>query len=237
VETPTHPFAGVEPSRDVEAARWLVDRLHPLGRDVGAVVPAGFDAYVRLDHPIGDGADEPWDGGLLAGDAEALAAILAGFTTTPDDCWFCLWDGYGDVTGAVAVVVAHYDPDETGAETVESAQRRTEDELDRQSRAVARVVDRCGRVEAPDREYLLFRGPVTAVTAASTAGAGIGPATDTLDGPNLWWPADRTWVVASEIDLAWTYVAGPRALADALLADPRFAASPTAPADPIVVPP
>lgn len=106
------------------------------------------------------------------------------------------------------------------------------------------MVARCGRVEAPDREYLLFRGPVTAVTAASTSGAGMGPAGPSapesargpeaaLDGPNVWWPADRAWVVASEIDLSWTYVAGPAALADALAPDARFTTSRTAPTDPI----
>jgi hypothetical protein len=238
VESSVRPFAGVEPSRDVGAARWLVDRLHPLGRDVGSVVPPGFAAYVRLEHPVEDPADEddePWEGGLLAADAEALAALLAGFTSTPDDCWFGLWDGYGDVTGAVAVFVATDQPaGAADAESVERAQRRAEDELDRRKQAIADVVGRCGRVDAPDREYLLFRGPVSAVTAASTAGAGFGPVLDVLDGPNLWWPADRAWVVASEIDLAWTYVAGPEALADTLLADPRFAASLTAPTDPIV---
>jgi hypothetical protein len=98
----------------------------------------------------------------------------------------------------------------------------------------------CGRVEAPDREYLLFRGPVTAVTSASTGAAGMDGGADLSRfgglGPNLWWPADRAWVVASEIDLAWTYVAGPPAVADALLADPRFAAARTTPTDRIIQP-
>ena len=39
---------------------------------------------------------------------------------------------------------------------------------------------------------------------------------------NLWWPADRAWCVATEIDFAWTYVGGTRAVVDALLADPRL---------------
>lgn len=234
METEPRPFAGVEPSRDVEAARWLVDRLHSLGRDVGSVVPGGFPAYVRIDHPIADGADEPQAGGLVAGDAGALAALLARFTRTPDDCWFCLWDGYGDVTGAVAVFVAGGDDAER-----RDAERRAQAELAERKRAVASVVGECGRVEAPGREYLLFRGPVTAVTAASAGAAGVGspvhiPTLEALDGPNLWWPADRAWVVASEIDLAWTYVAGPPALADAVVADERFAASRTMPSDPIL---
>jgi hypothetical protein len=35
---------------------------------------------------------------------------------------------------------------------------------------------------------------------------------------NLWWPADRAWLVASEIDFDSTVVAGSRALIDAVLA-------------------
>ncbi len=33
----------------------------------------------------------------------------------------------------------------------------------------------------------------------------------------LWWPADRAWFIATEVDFAWTYVGGTRALIDALL--------------------
>ena len=50
---------------------------------------------------------------------------------------------------------------------------------------------------------------------------------------NLWWPADRAWCVASELDLEWTYVGGPRGLIDAILADDRIEALPAAPDDPV----
>jgi hypothetical protein len=39
--------------------------------------------------------------------------------------------------------------------------------------------------------------------------------------------------VASEIDLQWTYVGGPRGLIDAILADDRIEALPAAPDDPV----
>jgi hypothetical protein len=39
-------------SRDVAAGSWLGPRLHPFGDDVGSVVPEGFEAYVRVFHPI-----------------------------------------------------------------------------------------------------------------------------------------------------------------------------------------
>jgi len=50
--------------------------------------------------------------------------------------------------------------------------------------------------------------------------------------PNLWWPADRAWCVASEIDLLWTYVGGPCGLTSAILADERIEALPAAPRGP-----
>jgi hypothetical protein len=37
----------------------------------------------------------PRDGSLYVPDAEVLARILRRWTATPEDCWFCVWDGYG----------------------------------------------------------------------------------------------------------------------------------------------
>jgi hypothetical protein len=47
---------------------------------------------------------------------------------------------------------------------------------------------------------------------------------------NLWWPDDRAWCVATEIDLAWTYVGGPAALIGDVLANPHLEAQPASPA-------
>ena len=67
------------------------------------------------------------------------------------------------------------------------------------------------------------------------AGSGAALATVGLGGEhqvaNLWWPQDRAWFVASEIDLAWTYVGGPAGLIGELLADMRIEALPAAPDD------
>ena len=40
----------------------------------------------------------------------------------------------------------------------------------------------------------------------------------------LWWPRDRAWFVATEIDFAWTFVAGPIDLINQLIADRRLEA-------------
>ena len=65
----------------------------------------------------------------------------------------------------------------------------------------------------PSREYLLYRGVLERVPGW-------------MDGPNLWWPDDRSWCVASEIDLPWTYVGGSKALIEEVLADERLGAKP-----------
>jgi hypothetical protein len=59
------------------------------------------------------------------------------------------------------------------------------------------------RVHLPNREYFLSEGPITVALAWTT-----------LEGqtPNLWWPDDRAWCVASEIDLPWTYLGGSEAV-------------------------
>jgi hypothetical protein len=38
---------------------------------------------------------EPEHGSLRPDECAAVAEVLADHTTTPDDCWFCLWEGYG----------------------------------------------------------------------------------------------------------------------------------------------
>ncbi len=46
----------------------------------------------------------------------------------------------------------------------------------------------------------------------------------------MWWPNDRSWFVASEIDFYWTYVGGPEELIESIRADNRletWLASPT----------
>ncbi|OLB95782.1 MAG: hypothetical protein AUI15_15200 [Actinobacteria bacterium 13_2_20CM_2_66_6] len=70
----------------------------------------------------------------------------------------------------------------------------------------------------PNRDYLLFTGSVE-------RGAGW------EDGPNLWWPDDRAWCVASEIDFPYSYVGGPTDLIVNILAHPFLEATPATLAD------
>jgi hypothetical protein len=246
-------------SSDVHQADWIAPRLAPWEDEytITIVVPAGFEAYARVLHPAetldsGDrlvrwadvaawsgmplrkdaqfhsialppaapsgpllyGSQGPQEGSLYVPDAEVLAAILRDWTATPEDCWFCVWDGFG------------WDTASTFAAFTETGQPPEIIEEPRQDPVPAQVREG-PRVHLPHRDYLLYRGPAEAVVTLASLDGTWGQC------PNLWWPADRAWCVASEIDLQWTYVGGPRGLIDAILADGRIEALPAAPNDPV----
>jgi len=240
-------------SEEVEAADWIRERLHPFAQDVGSVIPPGFGAYVRIFHPASASRDwnpedvrwstvaswsgrtvhpemqfhaiaspvdprepvgrMPWSGeprlGVLSkAQMGALAGLLPAATSTPQSCWFCLWDGYGYVTGAVVALHAFKQgPPPPGASRPKRWNLRMP-----MPKALGNLPDR-KRVRLPQRDYLLFRGP-------------IAKAQGWEDGPNLWWPEDRAWCVASEIDLPYSYVGGSQKLIDAILASPAIEALP-----------
>jgi hypothetical protein len=225
-------------SSDVDQAAWWARSLHPFAEDVGSVVPDIFPAYARVFHPVhdergrrtwGEVAGEngrivhpemqfheisrPLDaarpdghymedavdwGSLPLRELDLLAGLLAPHTTTPDRCWWCVWDGYGFLHGGAAV--GFTSPTVAPPEAL-----------------------RGPRVSIPNREYYLLEG----------APNQVGELYERLwrQSPNIWWPDDRAWLVATEIDFAWTYVAGSETAIDAVLACPGLEALPAAPSD------
>jgi hypothetical protein len=86
----------VTPSSDGTAAEWLVSRLWPWPNkeghvEVGSIVPGGFSAYAAIRHRSGNEDD------LSEHEARALVGVLTHFTDSPRACWFCVWNGYGDL--------------------------------------------------------------------------------------------------------------------------------------------
>ncbi len=90
-------------------------------------------------------------------------------------------------------------------------------------------LDRDGpRVRLPGRDYLLLTGPLH---AATSLGWWPTPMSFQAQSPNLFWPADRVWCVATEIDFDSTLVAGTRTLIGAFLNEPILDAWPLHPDD------
>jgi hypothetical protein len=237
-------------SDEVHAADWIRERLHPFAQDVGSVVPPGFTAYARIFHPasiagraevdvrwadvagltgkavhpemqfhaIAPAAQDPEPrvyeprlGVLSARQAAALVGVLARHTTAPSSVWMCLWEGYGYLhPGSIAPLVAARPPFARARVGLKRLQLRW---------PTPRPPRRDGpRVQLPARDYLLFRAPVAMALGWE-------------DGPNLWWPDDHAWCVASEIDFPCTYVGGSQELIDAIVVDPEIEALPATVAD------
>jgi hypothetical protein len=71
----------------------------------------------------------------------------------------------------------------------------------------------------PARSFFLVRGPV------ELAAANLLPEPQSQSA-NAWWPADRAWFVATDIDLVTTYVGGSGALVETLLTTPGLECTP-----------
>lgn len=203
--------------RDVSPGDWIAGRLHPFNQDTGSIIPEGFDAYCRVFHPI-----------------------------APDGRWEALAQRNGRIVHsqmqlhAIAVPRGERIPPFTGemysSASWGSLQVEARQALAETLRPHTTTPDRCWfaawegwgalddhgvveRVQLPGRGYLLASGPIDAAT-----GSVVEPPFDRS--PSLWWPDDRAWFVATEIDYAWTYVGGTRAAIGAVLADDRLEALP-----------
>jgi hypothetical protein len=198
-------FAGRPVERDVAAGSWIAGAVRPFATGVGSLLPPVFDAYARVFHPAAryvgdkdvdvtwaevaaangktahpvmewgsitgsmeffhsDDQDPLWHGAPAMGHlpeaaAARTAAVLARHTTTPDECWFGIWNGWGALVADGPTLVLR------------------------------------------GREYWLVRGPIR------LAAENMAPE-PSEQSASLWWPDDRAWCVATDIDLVTTYVGG-----------------------------
>lgn len=153
----------------------------------GVVLPSAFPARARVLHEAvwvtpGDGSSAGWSerrtGRMPDAALAALLPHLAGATTTPRECTFAVWTGYGGMLrfgGVPHLALRH-------------------------------------------REYQLYRGALDDVLELSSAVYPPGSASTAT--PNIAWPRDGAWVLATEIDLDATYVAGGVGLVDAIAGEP-----------------
>jgi hypothetical protein len=208
---------------DVSSADWIVASVRNFENDVGSLLPVTFDAYARVLHPAGlesagvDEVDVSWSdvaaangriahaamewvaitgdwrfmteggqpgvwhrppsiGSLPPRQAAVLADVLARSTRTPSECWFAVWDGYGNA------------PIREGTASL---------------------------IAMPHRPMALLRGPLRAAGTAFSRWRWP-------ESASLWWPEDRMWCVATDIDLQSTYVGGSPECIDAVLGDERL---------------
>ncbi|WP_156466234.1 hypothetical protein [Janibacter sp. Soil728] len=164
-------------------------------------------------------------------DLDLLAALteqLAPATTTPEDLVAGIWNGWGELTGSgralYAIEGSRLRAWLTRRQVLREAERQQQQSLRPEIRAAA---EHGPHLEWPAREMILCATSCDELSDPSWAeGAGLGlqPGFPPSISPQLLWPADRSWVVASEIDWDSTIVAGSRSLLDAVLGDDRLEA-------------
>lgn len=99
IEIDVDGFEGLELQRDPSGARHIASALWggSFGT-VGSLVPSGYEAYARVAYPLySPETTFPTPDGTLFD-------ILASHTNTPDEAWFCLWEGYGGLDAIPADV-------------------------------------------------------------------------------------------------------------------------------------
>lgn len=199
-----------KPSNESPQAEWVMGSLYPFESYIaGSVIPRGFEAYARILHPALKGSEyvtwsdiaawagrvvhpdmqfeaiatpakgygkapKPWDGCVPFHMPEAhvhlLANVLDGFTSTPEQVWYLVWEGNGAGLYETQHLIA------------EKSQRR----------------------------YYLNRASLEAFKKPRRLNTHNEP-------PEYWFPEDRSWCVATDMDIFWTYVGGSRECIDAIL--------------------
>jgi hypothetical protein len=213
---------------DLSAADWIVHSGLPWQQLVG-FGPAGFDAYARLrflPDPVRLGQSEnnvqaDWRIDQLP----TLFEVLAAHTATPDDCYFCVWEGFGHADVAIVDDAVYIDDENAGAQLEQTDARpgRAPEPLASPS------MPHLPKVVVPHRAYWLFRGCLADV--GSWDSAQEWPGQSQLDGaqPAFIWPADHAWCLARDVDPHWAGIGGTPPLITRLMTDPRLD---VVPADP-----
>lgn len=122
-----------------------------------------------------------------------MCEMLTSFTSTPGQCWAAVWEGYADLGGL-------------------------------------RFDERLPRLAMRNRPMILASGPLSAVPEKSFTDLSANASHDREDwravecyrSPSLWWPADRAWCVATDVDMQTTYLGGSTECIDSLIRDGRL---------------
>jgi hypothetical protein len=241
---------------DIGPAEWIAPRLGGQFGAVGLTVPRDYPAYARICHPATNKAGEPvswsevaeatgrrphalmqwhaavgspdhlnmrgslWDGadpcrGDLAHSALAvLCDRLAEDAGGELDCYFCLWDGYGGL-------------DEYGWLEATAPPRSKVEDRDRHILTTDEIDRSRSRLRLPGRDYVVLAGPLHGALRIGSFSLEI----FWPQSPNIFWPANHAWCVASEIDFDSTLVGGSARLIDGILNTPELDAWPVGPDD------
>jgi hypothetical protein len=252
------PTPDLTVANDASPGDWIAPRLHGKFGAVTLTVPGGFAAYARICHPARDSHDKMvkwsevaqvtggtahslmqwhalvgspdhfnfkgslWDdgapdrGNLALPQLEELCELLVWHTTDASRCIMGLWVGWGWVEGSCSfMTMIRRGADHVWVES-SPGPAFSVDDLHK------------ARLRLPGRDYVLLAGPLSGATRIR---ATYCPRLVMSQSPNLLWPTDHAWFVASEIDFDSTLVGGSADLIQSILAAPELDAWPVSPDD------
>ena len=209
---------------DLSAAGWIT-RSDLSWWQLVTLGPSGFAAYARLrflpdpayegqsEHDAAIGDDALPESAQLG----AVLEVLRRHTRTPDDCYFCVWDGWGPGIDGVHI------GDRTLLIYSDDVDARPGLEPTRAQPGLAPASPSSGppvpKVVVPNRAYFLFRGAPSDLS-------------DLPDPAAFIWPADRAWCIAHDVDPHWAGIGADTAAIDQLVSDARLDVVPAEPGAP-----
>lgn len=171
----------------VSEASWIAPRLGDWST-VGGLIPDGYECHFVVPHP-----DLPLAEARSQVDA-ALSRVLCDHAGTDRRVFVAVWEGDG-WPGTLRTTSA--DP---------AARREVSLENERRVRTVKRALAAAPTFDLPERRYYLQVGECGVAYQLNE------PGLEDRQPPDLWWPDDHSWFVATDIDLACSYIAGPAVL-------------------------
>jgi hypothetical protein len=188
-------------------AEWLAGTCSVRPWTVGALVPNHYEAVLRLHAPD----PEPDDWWELYRDLFAIAtSIEARHTSTPELAWFAVWEGHGFGVSSGGIGWRHPPADEAEQREREVRRERHRNAARERNARIGPALAAVPRFDLPDRAYYLLQGALSAL-------AGLRYPDDAgWRNPDLFWPDDRSWFAATDVDFWSLYIGGTSAFTDEL---------------------
>jgi hypothetical protein len=194
-------------AESTDPAAWIAESLRGRPGTVGALVPNRFESTLRLHAP--DPTPDDW-WALYRDLFDLVAAVGARHTSTPASAWFAIWEGHGFVP-SIGRIGWRYPPADEAERRWREEQRERQRDADRERNArIGPALAAVPRFDLPHRAYYLTHGPLPAMTELRY------PDDDDWRNPDLFWPDDRSWFAATDVDFWSLYVGGSTAFTSEL---------------------
>ncbi|MBV9950521.1 MAG: hypothetical protein JO291_01120 [Acidimicrobiia bacterium] len=190
---------GLRPADGAASAEWIGEALRGPDGTVGGLVPDRYPAILRVHAP--EPALEEWWAEYRAL-YELVASIGERHTSTPDRAWFGVWEGHGFDNTTTHIAWWDPPPDEGARRARLAEQARLREEDQRRNAAIRAALAELPRFDRPNRTYFLLEGPVAGVSRLHD------PGLRDWRNPDLFWPDDRRWFVATDVDFWSLYIGG-----------------------------